>query len=150
MHLFGKKNTLSLSDILKGLQQAVSSSLAMLQAQQIDHLSRFWMHDGHPLTQKVKIGDREVDVPLFTLVPHGNLEMEEVEIKFKARIGDMASQPTANRFDPQQPLTSADLQMNMEAIRTNASDVMEISVRFKMKETPEGVARLADEYNKQI
>ena len=148
--MFSKKTTFSLADILKGLQQAVSSSVGMLQAQQVNNLSRFWMKDGRPVTQKIQVGRREMEVPLFTLVPHSNLEMEDLEIKFKARIGDVVAEQIDNALDGSPLVTHADLQMSLGAGRTNAEDVMEITVRFKMKDTPEGVARLTDEYNKQI
>ncbi|WFE83611.1 hypothetical protein [Parabacteroides chongii] len=40
--------------------------------------------------------------------------------------------------------------MNMDGIKADANDTMDITVRFKVKDTPEDVARLMDEYNKQI
>ncbi|MCD8270688.1 MAG: DUF2589 domain-containing protein [Parabacteroides sp.] len=47
-------------------------------------------------------------------------------------------------------MSHADLQMDMDGIKADADGVMVITVRFKVKDTPEGVARLMDEYNKQI
>lgn len=151
MGLFDKKKKYALSDILKGLHQAVNSTQEMLQAQQVQNLARFWQtNDGSPVSQKVKIGDREMEVPLMALVSHSHLEMDDVEIKFKARIGEVASQSLANKQDSNNALTHSDLQMEMEGIKATDDDVMEITIRFKAKETPEGVARLTDEYNKMI
>lgn len=45
MGIFSKKPKYALSDILKGLQQAVSSATSMLQVQQMDNLSHFWTKD---------------------------------------------------------------------------------------------------------
>ena len=151
MGLFDRKERYAFSDILKGLQHAINSAQDMLQAQQIQGLMRFWSaNDGNPLTQKVKVGERELDVPLMTLVPHSHLEMDDVEIKFKAKIGDIASHSFADKLQNGQGLTRADLQMEMDGIKATDDDVMEITIRFKSKETPEGVARLTDEYNKLI
>ena len=151
MGIFSKKEKYAFSDILKGLQHAINSAQDMLQAQQIQGLMRFWSaNDGNPLTQKVKVGERELDVPLMTLVPHSHLEMDDVEIKFKAKIGDIASHSFADKLQNGQGLTRADLQMEMDGIKATDDDVMEITIRFKSKETPEGVARLTDEYNKLI
>lgn len=151
MGLFDKKKKYALSDILKGLHQAVNSAQEMLQAQQVQNLARFWQtNDGSPVSQKVKIGDREMEVPLMALVSHSHLEMDDVEIKFKARIGEVASHSLANRLDCNNALTHSDLQMELEGIKATDDDVMEITIRFKSKETPEGVARLTDEYNKMI
>lgn len=150
MGLFDKKKTYAFSDILKGVQYAINSAQDMLQAQQIQGLQRFWNSaDGQVLTQKVKIGERELDVPMMTLVPHGHLEMDDVEIKFKTRVGDIASQ-AVDGLQANHSVSHADLKMEMEGIKATDDDVMEICIRFKAKETPEGIARLQDEYNKLI
>lgn len=150
MGIFSKKPTFALSEILKGLQQAVSSATGMLQAQQVANLSHYWVKDGQPVTQSVQIGERKIEVPLMTLVPHSNLVMDDVEIKFKTRIGDVSSHSMPNALEEKNAISHAELQMNMDGIKAGADDVMEITVRFKIKDTPEGVARLMDEYNKQI
>lgn len=151
MGLFKKKQTFALSDILKGVQYAINSAQEMLHAQQVQNLMKFWQsNDGSPVTQKVLIGERELDVPLLTLVPHSHMEMDDVEIKFKAKVGDVVSQSMVNGLNGDDILGHTDLKMEMEGVRATDSDVMEITIRFKDKETPEGVARLTDEYNKQI
>lgn len=151
MGIFSKKPKYAFSDILKGLQYAINSAREMLQAQQIENLMRFWSkNDGTPVTQKVKIGERDLDVPLMALVPHSHLEMDDVEIKFKTRIGDIASHSVVDKLRNSDSLPYADLQMELDGIKATDDDVMEITIRFKMKETPEGIARLTDEYNKQI
>lgn len=96
MGIFSKKPKYALSDILKGLQQAVSSAISMLQVQQMDNLSHFWTKDGRLVTKRVQIGGRELEVPIMTLVSHNNLVMDDIEIKFKARIGDVSSHSVPN------------------------------------------------------
>lgn len=151
MGIFSKQPKYALSDLLKGLHNAVNSAQDMLQVQQVQNLAKFWQsNDGTPISQKLKLGDREVNVPLMSLVSHSHLEMDEVEIKFKARIGDVASHSLVNKLDNNNVLTHSDLQMEMDGIKGTDDDVMEITIRFKQKETPEGVARLTDEYNKLI
>ncbi len=151
MGLFDKKKKYAFSDILKGLYNAVNSAQEMLQVQQTLLLNRFWnTSDGTPVSQKVKIGNRELEVPLMSLVSHNHLEMDDVEIKFKARIGDMASHSIVNNLNGNNALTHADLEVEMDGIKATDDDVIEVSIHFKVKETPEGVARLTDEYNKLI
>ncbi len=150
MGLFGKRPKYALSDILKGLHNAVNSAQEMLQAQQVQSLAKFWLgSDGKPVSQKMKVGDRELEVPLMSLVSHPHLEMDDVEIKFKARIGNIASQSVINQLG-NTPLGYSELQMEMDGISAKDDDVMEVTIRFKSKDTPEGVARLTDEYNKLI
>ena len=53
MNIF-KRKTYAFSDVLKGLQNAISSAQDMLQAQQVQNLSNFWS-DGKPVTQKLQL-----------------------------------------------------------------------------------------------
>lgn len=151
MGLFDRKTTYAFSDILKGLQHAVNSAQEMLQVQQVQNLLKFWdSTDGNPVSQRIKIGDKDIEVPYMSLVPHNHLEMDDVEIKFKARVGDIAQHSVVNRLEGCSTLSHSEMQMEMNGIKATDNDVMEITIRFKAKETPEGIARLTDEYNKQI
>lgn len=150
MGIFSKHPNYPLSDILKGLQQAVSSTVGMLQTQQIDNISHFWTDDGKPVTQKMQIGDRELEVPLIALVPHNNLAMDDVEVKFKTKIGNVAFHSMPNALEANNALSYAELQVVMDDIKTDADDMMEITVHFKVKDNAEGINRLLDECNKLI
>lgn len=151
MSLFSKRKTYAFSDILKGLHNAVNSAQEMLQAQQVQNLTKFWQaSDGTPVSQKLKVGDRELNVPLMSLVSHSHLEMDDVEIKFKAKIGDVATHSFPNKLEGDNAISHGDLQMEMEGIKATDDDVMEITVRFKQKDIPEGINCLLDECNKLI
>lgn len=150
MGIFGKKSAFTFSEILKGLQQAVGSTIDMLQAQQMDNLSHFWTKDGRPITKKVQIGERELEVPIMALVSHNNLVMDEVEVKFKARIGDVSSHSIPNVLKANNALSYAELQVDMDDIKPDADDMMEITVHFKIKDTLDGINRLTDECDKLI
>lgn len=151
MSIFKKKSKYAFSDILKGLHSAVNSAQEMLQVQQVQSLTKFWVGSGgEPVSQKLKVGNKEVDVPLMSLVSHPHLEMDDIEIKFKARIGDVVSHSVSDQLKSGNALNYSELQMEMDGISAKDDDVMEITIRFKSKDAPEGVARLTDEYNKFI
>lgn len=150
MGIFSKKTTFDFSEILKGLQQAVSSVTDMLQAQQMDNLTHFWTKDGKPVTKSMQIGDRNLEVPLMVLVPHNNLVMDDVEVKFKARISDVSSHSIPNTLKANNVLAYTELQVNMDDIKADADNVVEITVHFKVKDNTEGVNRLLYECNKLI
>ena len=150
MGIFSKKPKYALSDILKGLQQAVSSATSMLQAQQMDNLSHFWTKDGWPITKKVQIGERELAVPIMALVSHNNLVMDDIEIKFKARIGDVSSHSIPNVLEANNAVSYAELQVDMGDNKTDVDGMMEITVHFKIKDTLDGINRLTGECNKLI
>lgn len=150
MGIFSKKPKYALSDILKGLQQAVSSATSMLQAQQMDNLSHFWTKDGWPITKKVQIGERELEVPIMALVSHNNLVMDDIEIKFKAHIGDVSSHSIPNVLEANNAVSYAELQVDMGDNKTDVDGMMEITVHFKIKDTLDGINRLTGECNKLI
>ena len=96
MGIFSKKPKYAFSEILRGLYHAVGSAQEMLQAQQVQNLKKFWQDtDGSPICQKVKVGDKEIDVPLMALVSH----------------------------------------CQMDDIKMTDNDVMDITIRFKLKAT---------------
>ncbi len=149
MGIFDKKPHYSFADILKGLQHAVNSAQDMLQGQQVQNLKRFMnTADGTPVSQKVKLGDKEVEVPLMSLVPQCHLAMEDIEIRFNAKVSDIASGTlqTVNGSE----ISLADLKVALEGVRAKDDDVLQITVRFKQQQTTEGLSRLMDEYNKLI
>ncbi len=149
MGIFDKKPHYSFADVLKGLQHAVNSAQDMLQGQQVQNLTRFMnTADGTPVSQKVKLGDKEVDVPLLSLVPQCHLAMEDIEIRFNAKVSDIApgTLQTVNGSE----IPHADLKVALEGVRAKDDDVLQITVRFKQQQTPEGLSRLMDEYNKLI
>lgn len=151
--------TVAFADILTGLQNAISQVQDMLQNRQLQNLSNFWQPDGQPVSQAVKIGNETVDVPLLTLVPHSQLAMDTVQIKFSTRVGSVVSEKSGDLLkagnllgSPNSPdfLSRADLQVAMGGVKAEGEDVMEVSITFKIKDTPEAVSRLMDEYNKRI
>jgi phosphoserine phosphatase len=80
-----KKESVSFSGIIRGLQQAVSSAQEMLQTQQVENFQRFFDANNKPLSQTVQVGDKTINVPLMSVVPHNSLVMENVIIRFKAK-----------------------------------------------------------------
>lgn len=151
--------TNSFTDIMNGLQFAVNSAQEILQNHQLQGLTRLFSAtndaDGKRfLSQQIRIGDKVVDVPLIALISHHNLAMDDVEIKFKAKVGSVESQDMKRNSLADNMLMSssnrANLQMQMSGIKADADDIMEVCVRFKVQETPESISRIIDECVKNI
>lgn len=151
--------TNSFTDIMNGLQFAVNSAQEILQNHQLQGLTRLFSPtndaDGKRfLSQQIKIGDKVVEVPLIALISHHYLAMDDVEIKFKAKVGSVESQDMMRNSLADNMLMSssnrANLQMQMSGIKADADDVMEVSVRFKVQETPESISRIIDECVKNM
>lgn|SRR5574344_1059101 len=145
MGIFSKKPRYALSDILKGLHNAVNSAQEMLQAQQVQNLTKFWQaNDGAPVSQKLKVGDRELNVPLMSLVSHSHLEMDDVEIKFKAKIGDVATHSFPNKLESDSAISHGDLQMEMEGIKAPSLLIDRVDVDFQMEVTDTNTSKTTE------
>lgn len=153
-----KVETVAFSDILTGLQSAISQVQDMLQNSQLENLANFWYSDGQAVSQPVKIGDKTINVPLLTLVPHSQLAMDTVKVDFSTRVSSIVPNTSYDLLKAgnlmgceksSKALSHADMQVTMEGANTG-EDVMNVTITFKIKDTPEAVSRLLDEYNKQI
>ena len=99
--------------------------------------------------QKIMVGDKTIDIPLIALISHHYLAMDNVQIKFKAKVGSVESQIPENNLLLSSP-HRANLQMQMSNIKPDTDDVMEVCVNFKVQETPESISRIIDDFVKNI
>ena len=134
--------TNSFSDIMNGLQYAVNCAQDTLQNHQIQNANTFQ-------SKKIMVGDKTIDIPLIALISHHYLAMDNVQIKFKAKVGSVESQIPENNLLLSSP-QRANLQMQMSNIKPDADDVMEVCVNFKVQETPESISRIIDDFVKNI
>ena len=159
----GKKNnddepdsvqTNSFSDIMNGLQYAVNCAQDTLQNHQIQNLTRLFegtnANNANTFqSKKIMVGDKTIDVPLIALISHHYLAMDNVQIKFKAKVGSVESQIPENNLLLSSP-HRANLQMQMSNIKPDTDDIMEVCVNFKVQETPESISRIIDDFVKNI
>ena len=57
----------NLEELLGGLQEASQVVLSIQERQHINTISKYFDKDGTPITQKFRIGDRDIEVPLYIL-----------------------------------------------------------------------------------
>lgn len=147
--------TNSFSDIMNGLQYAVNCAQDTLQSHQIENLTRLFegnanANDANTFqSKKITVGDRTIDIPIIALISHHYLAMDNVQIKFKAKVGCVESQTPEDNLLLSSP-NRANLQMQMSNIKPDADDVMEVCVNFKVQETPESISRIIDDFVKNI
>lgn len=154
------KKVVAFGDILTGMQNAISQVQDMLQNSQLRNLSNFWQSDGCPVSHTIKIGKKTVDIPLLTLVSHNQLAMDSVNVQFSTKVNSIvpkqsddylkAGNITGGADTALPSLDHADIQVAMDGVTANGEDIMHVSITFKIKDTPEAIARLMDEYNKDI
>lgn len=146
--------TNSFSDIMNGLQYAVNCAQDTLQSHQIQNLTKLLAANEKGVNsfhyERIRVGDKVVNIPLIALVSHHYLAMDNVQISFKAKVGSVTSQVSANDRALLSIPDRANLQMQMSNIKPEENDVMEVSVNFKVQETPESISRIIDDFVKDI
>lgn len=101
-----------LTDLLSGLQSAVSSVMQQIEMQHTNVLKKYFNIDesGEHITAKtvaIEIPARDksgsdtevVNVPLVTLVPIRSLKIEEITVDFEARINSIELKDIKNKFE---------------------------------------------------
>lgn len=143
----GQKQTFS--DIIRGMQYAVNTAHEMLETYHIDVLNKYFDENGFPKTKQIRIdAGKKIDVPLISLINQSSLAIDELEVEFKARINEVKLketelEDTRNRIK----LDRSAFEMNFTPSEREG-DVVNIRIKFKSTQQPEGVARITDEFNK--
>jgi len=146
------------SDLIRGLQHSVNTAMEMLEARNLEILSRYFTEEGHARIRRLNINeDTAVDIPIISIVSPSALNLKDVEMEFAVQInGVELEQKEAQRgFLVEDKLE--DLKVSMERSNLEISFVgspdqntMKVKIRFEAARVPEGLARLIEEYDKTI
>lgn len=132
MNLFRRKKT-PLSAIIEGLLCALDDAREMQRLRQEQLLEHFPdTENGEPVMKNVKIDSREI--PLASLVSHDSMEIEQVNIMFRARISDIATRAVVRRQAFGKSLNYPDLKIDFDKIEGDNDDAVMVSICFRTKE----------------
>ena len=151
----------NLEELLGGLQEAAQVVLSIQERQHINTLSKYFDEYGTPHTQIFKIGDSEVEVPLYILADHSSVGLDELDIQFQARLlpnGETPSELKKNLlpiFERQKQKGNAKYKHQISNISVdgdspNKDGVATIKIKFKKDNKPEAVSRLVDALIQQM
>ena len=81
---------LNIEELVSGLLEAGMVAQSITEKQHISNLVNYFNADGSPKVQKFKIGEKEMEVPLYILADHSSIGLDELDVEFEARlvIGD--------------------------------------------------------------
>lgn len=88
-------------DLLRSLHNAILEAQIVLEQQHIRQLNRYFFEDGTPKVRRIKLPDvrpgattkwRDVDVPLFALVPASGVELNHLLVEFQANVREVTDQ----------------------------------------------------------
>lgn len=148
----GLNNAQTLADIARGIQHCVNSTQEMMEQQYLRLLNRHFDENKQARVVRVKTPNGyELEVPTITLLNPKEMVMEEMLVEMSIRV-DQVQAKEVNPEDEACELTRSSFTVSLAPKQTEnrASNVIDIMMRFKAGDAPEGVARVVDEFAKQI
>ncbi|HPW65762.1 MAG TPA: DUF2589 domain-containing protein [Salinivirgaceae bacterium] len=142
-----KKNKQTLSDIMRGMQYSVNTAQEILEKHHVKILNKYFNEEGVPITKRIKINDDKIiEVPLISIINLSSLNIDELVIRFKAKINSIELK---NLKDDNEDIDRSCFEMDFAPGEEDDNDVS-VKIKFKIKEQPEGISRIVDEFDKQI
>lgn len=145
-----ERRGVDLTEIIKGMQFAVNEAQTILERHHLNSLLCFFTDNGEPKTVSLHLeGNKYIDVPTFTLASHSALQIDELEMQFKARIQDVES--FESDIDGDGTLDRiAGFEVGFTPDISDSSNFVNVSIKFKSISQSEGFSRVLDEYNKIV
>jgi hypothetical protein len=149
---------LNIEELVGGLLEAGMVSQGISERQHINALRNYFDSKGIPKMQKFKIGDKELDIPLYILANHSSIGLAELDIEFEARLifGDEEANVSNLKKSILGLFKKQDYEHNIKSIEidsgknTDSSGMAKIKVKFKSDNKPEAVSRLIDAYIQKL
>jgi hypothetical protein len=145
-------------DLIRGLQYSVNAAMEMLEARNIELLSRYFTEEGSPRLRRLNLNENTaVDIPVISVVNPSALKIKEVEMEFEVHVSSLESL----QKEPQRGFLAneknEDLNISMERSNLEISfngtpdqNTMKVKIKFESSPIPEGMSRIIEEYDKTI
>lgn len=154
---------LNIEELVSGLLEAGMVAQSITEKQHISNLVNYFNTDGSPIVQKFKIGDKEMEIPLYILADHSSIGLEELDVEFEARlvIGESQASDLKRSLlgifkDKKSGKVSQNANHNIRSIEVDSgknedgSGMAKIKVKFKSDTKPEMISRLVDAYIQRL
>ncbi len=139
--------THTLPDFVRGIQHAVNSAAMMAEKNEAAFLDRHFHKDGSPKVEIVKIPGTKMClvVPTISIAHPPTMALEEMEVRMAVRF-DQAEAKPAHPDDTEITRTSFQVALSGETKDDRHSNVVDLTMKFKRGDPPEGVARVIAEF----
>jgi hypothetical protein len=154
---------LNIEELVSGLLEAGMVAQSITEKQHISNLVNYFNADGSPKVQKFKVGEKEMEIPLYILADHSSIGLEELDVEFEARlvIGDAQASDLKRSLlgifkNKKDGKVSQDSTHNIRSIEVDSgknedgSGMAKIKVKFKSDTKPEMISRLIDAYIQRL
>ncbi|MGN0729932.1 DUF2589 domain-containing protein [Treponema sp.] len=164
-----KQSSVDLSDVIKGMQNAVNEAEKMLEMHNLRSIRNFFHEDGDPKTIELHLTeDNYLEVPVLALANHNSLKIDKLTMEFEAKIEQVGISNADDILKAVQKdgtveteTTDRKGQSGKERQERNAvfsvgfagkpdSNLLKVKLEFSSAGQTEGLSRIIDEYNKLI
>lgn len=145
-----KKNSpqTTLSDIIRGIQFCVNSSIEILERHFITQVDKYLDEENKALTKTIKINDKyAVDIPLFCMSDHNALILDEMEVRMKVNLKDFEVKELGQiNTDNDDAFSVTRSSFRVDSTNCSVTDPnnIDICMKFKSGEPPEAVSRISE------
>lgn len=146
-------NHYTLSDIIRGLLYSVNTSQEVLEQQYSKTLKKYFGQDGKPITTKIMIDcERYMEVPLIALINPSAIALQEMDLEMSLHVDEVLLKQMEN-CGYEKDLTRGSFKVSINPANKcpdRPPDMMDIYMKFRAIDPPEGFSRIMDEIIKQI
>lgn len=141
-----------LDDVIQGIYSSVVEAQNTIEQHYLGEITEdYFTEDGTPKMIKVKLPSsdgqlKQVLIPAITLVPHYGLAIDEVSVQMKVKLSN-SDEEKEKKGNKQGKIRKIITDFSN---REGGKELATISVKFKGKEPPEGLARIKDNLIKFI
>ena len=145
---------LNIEELVSGLLEAALVAQNISERQHINSLRNYFDDNGVPKTTTLKVGEKDLKIPLYILADHSSIGLDKLEIDFDARLvfGDDDTAVSKLKKSLLGVFKKPNFEHNIKDIQVdsgfslNSAGTAKIKVTFKADQKPEMVSRLVDSY----
>jgi len=147
------------SDLIRGLQHSVNAAMEMLEARNLELLSRYFTEDGHPRVRRLMLDDNStIDVPVISIVNPSAMNLKEIEMEFNVKVNSVELQEKLPQRgfmanEANEDITISLERSNLQISFTEIADqknTMKVKVKFESAQIADGMSRVIKEFDKTI
>ncbi|MCL6591594.1 MAG: DUF2589 domain-containing protein [Firmicutes bacterium] len=146
------ENAQTLSDIARGIQHCVNSTMEIMEQQYLRILSRHFDENSNPKLIRMKTPNGyELEAPSITLLSPKEIALEEMIVEMSVRVDQIHSKKVKSRGNaPELSRSSFMVSLAPKQPESRPDNVINIMMKFKAGDPPEGVSRVIEEFARQI
>jgi len=115
------------TELFNELYESICAAQKAVEADYLKQIHETYFEDGKPKTTKLELNGKSVEIPLFTLVPHHALRIDECSVALEVEI----------ERDKKQGLLA-------KLGRLRRKRMAKVKIKFKGCDKAEGLARVGD------